>query len=139
MLQDKLLGAHLAVARRRPDARGLLEEIDSLLIDVGNVNIPLVIAPGQILSAQLWEALGDDRKALEAIRRQDGEATFSTYASSRLRLRARVAERLGLKEEAIRALRLFVGMRERAEPRLQSEVREARERLAALESDSRGR
>jgi len=137
-IHEKLLAAHLSVARKAPDAKARLTELDSLLID-GRVNRTLVANLGNLLVSRLWEDVGDDQRALDAINRRHLYVGAGSFSSSRLKARARIAERLGMREEAIRSLRKFVGMRSRSDPQFRAELTEARATLAKLEKQSTGR
>ena len=114
------------------------DEPDSLLIDTP-AHRNLVLNVGNLLVSRLWEAAGDDRRAWEAVNRQHIHIGATGFSSSRLKARARIAERLGMRNEAIEALRTFVVMRAKADPRLPPEVAEARATLAKLEKQSTGR
>jgi len=138
MIHEKILAAHLAVARKAPDARARLTELDSLLIDVPS-NRNLVLNAGNLLVSHLWEALGDDQRALDAVERHHMHVGAGGFASARLRAKARLAERLGKRDEAIAALRQFVSIRDRAGAPYHPEVAQARARLAKLEQQAAGR
>jgi serine/threonine-protein kinase len=138
VIHEKLLAAHLAVARKMPDARTRLTELDSLLIDA-RVNRTLVANLGNLLVSRLWESVGDDRRALDAANRHHYYVGGPSFASSRLAARARIAERLGLRDEAITALKAYIGMRARSDPPFIPELRAARAKLATLEKEGAGR
>jgi hypothetical protein len=137
-IHEKLLGAHIAVARRDPNVRVRLDELDSLLMDAP-IHNNLVAHVGNLLVSGLWEAAGDDRRAWDAVNRQHMNVGAVGFSTSRLKARARIAERLEMRNEAIDALKVFVLLRAKAEPRLQPEVAEARARLAKLKKQSTGR
>jgi serine/threonine-protein kinase len=137
-IHEKLLGAHIAVARKAPDVRARLEELDSLLIDAP-VHRNLVANVGNLVVSRLWEAAGDDRRAWNAVNRQHMHIGGDGFSTSRLKARARIAQRLGMRNEAIEALKVFVLLRAKADPRFQPEVAEARATLAKLETQSTGR
>jgi hypothetical protein len=137
-IHEKLLAAHLAVARKAPDARARLTELDSLLIDT-RANRTLVANLGNLLVSRLWELVGDDRRALDAVERRHLYLGGTAFASSRLKARARIAERLGLRDDAIRALKTYVAMRARSDPPFIPDLTAARARLAKLEKEGAGR
>ena len=137
-IHEKLLAAQLAVARKSPDARARLTELDSLLTDFpGNRNVVLNL--GNLVVSQLWESVGDDQRALDAIERRHMWIGAAGFASARLRAKARLAERLGKRELAIAALRSFVSIRAKADAPYQAEVAQARAHLAKLEQHAGGR
>lgn len=113
-------------------------ELDSLLLDTPT-DRNLVHGLGDLLVSRLWETVGDDERAWRAVIRKSGQAGANAYASARLRGQARIAERLGRKNDAIRALRLFIGLRAKAEPPYQREVAQARLTLAKLEKQQSGK
>ena len=137
-IHEKVLAAHLAVARKSSDARARLTELDSLLMDVP-ANRNLVSNAGNLLVSHLWEAMGDDQRALDAVERRHIQVGAGALTSARLRAKARLAERLGKRDEAIAALRLFVSMRAKADAPYQADVAQAKDRLAKLERQAAGR
>jgi serine/threonine-protein kinase len=134
-----ILGSYLAVARKQPAARAELERLDSLLIDGSSISGPLSRLPGNLIAAKLWQVLGDDRRAAAAASRQDWTTYSPVFASAFMRESARIAERLGDREKAIRLWRSYLALREHAVPALQQELPDIRARLAKLEQESRGR
>jgi len=137
-VHEKLLAAHLAVARKAPDARARLTELDSLLINLP-LNRNLGSNLGNLLASHLWEAMGEDQRALDAVERHHIAPGAPSFGSARLRAKARLAERLGKRNDAITALRLFVSIRARANAPYQAEVAQARAKLARLEQQAAGR
>jgi hypothetical protein len=137
-IHEKLLAAHLAVARKAPDARARLTELDSLLMDA-RVNRTLVANLGNLLVSRLWEAVGDDRRALDAVNRHHQYVGAASFASARLKAHARIAERLGLRDEAIRTLKTYVALRARSDPPFMPELATARATLSKLEKQGAGR
>ena len=81
----------------------------------------------------------DDRRALDAANEHHYYVGEPSFASSRLAARARIAERLGLRDEAITALKAYIGMRARSDPPFIPELRAARAKLATLEKEGAGR
>jgi hypothetical protein len=138
MIHEKLLEAHVAVARKATDARARLEELDSLLMD-SPVNRNYVLNPGNLLVSQLWERLGDDERAWKAVGRHHMNLGLSAFASARLRASARIAERLGKRDAAVAALRTYVAIRAKADAAHQADLRDARATLARLERENPGR
>jgi hypothetical protein len=94
---------------------------------------------GNLVVSHLWEALGDDQRALDAIERRHMHVGGTGLASARLRAKARLSERLGKREQAIAALRLFVSVRAKADAPYQPEVAQAKAHLAKLEQQAAGR
>jgi serine/threonine-protein kinase len=138
MIHEKLLAAHVAVARKAADARSRLEELDSLLMD-SPVNRNYVLTPGNLLVSQLWERLGDDERAWRAVSRHHMTLGLSSFSSARLRASARIAERLGKRDAAVAALRTYVATRARADAAHQADLQDARATLARLERANPGR
>jgi hypothetical protein len=137
------LGERTTVARTRlpmpfvaPDARSRLDELDSLLVDEDD---DFVTNPGNLLVSQLWERLGDDQRAWNAVRRRYVGPGGSTFASARLRAVARIGERLGKRNEAISALRTYVAIRAEADAAHQADLQSARATLSRLEKEAHGR
>ena len=137
-IDEKLLAAHLAVARKSSDARARLIELDSLLQDTP-ANRMLVLGLGNLLVSRLWEQMGDDQRAWRTITRSYAGIGANGFGSARLRARARIAERIGRRADAVGALREFVALRARADAPYQREVAQARATLAKLERQSTGR
>ena len=136
-IYGQLLEAHLAVARRSPDAKARLALIDSMLMDAPGVNRYVVRSAGNFLVSALWEATGEPARALSAVKRRDGQFAYGMFAADRHRRTARLAEQLGRREEAMASLRHFIAMRSGAESALRAEVDQARERLKRLEAAGR--
>jgi TolB-like protein len=135
---EKLLAANLSVARKSPDARAKLDELDSLLIDAP-VSRSYVENPGNLLVAQLWERIGDDAHAWNAVERRYAGPGSSWFSSARMRTSARIAERLGKRNDAIAALRTYVAIRAKADAAHQADLQDARTTLARLEKEAHGR
>lgn len=135
---ERLLGANLLVARKSPDARAKLDELDSLLVDAP-VSRAYVENPGNLLVAQLWERIGDDTRAWNAIERRYAGPGSSWFSTARMRTSARIAERLGKRNEAIASLRTYVAIRAKADAAHQPDLQDARATLARLEKETHGR
>jgi serine/threonine-protein kinase len=135
---EKLLAAHLSVARKSPDARAKLDELDSLLVDAP-VSRAYVENPGNLLVSQLWERIGDDGRAWNAIERRYAGPGSSWFSTARMRASARIAERLGKRNDAIATLRTYVAIRAKADAAHQADLQDARTTLARLEKESHGR
>jgi hypothetical protein len=135
---EKLLAAHLSVARKSPDARAKLDELDSLLVDAP-VSRVYVENPGNLLVSQLWERIGDDGRAWNAIERRYAGPGSSWFSTARMRASARIAERLGKRNDAIATLRTYVAIRAKADAAHQADLQDARTTLARLEKESHGR
>ncbi|MCA1791959.1 MAG: hypothetical protein LC667_19555, partial [Thioalkalivibrio sp.] len=124
------MDALLAVMEERPTAPEAVQRVDSF----ASLEVSLgasVRAGGIALTAQLWEELGDVERALAAARRL-GLMT-ETLPHSWL-VRARLAARLGHRDEAIRHYRLYLDARRGVEPgtRAARNTEAARDELAAL-------
>jgi tetratricopeptide (TPR) repeat protein len=139
LLYGKLLDARLAVTAKAGNAKAMLTELDSILIDMPRIERRDARVIGNLLIAGMWEEVGEPRRALQASRRRDMQYAFTAYASTFLRLNARVAEAAGEREEAIRSLRTYIALRANAEPALKADVEAAKQNLARLEAASRGR
>ncbi len=135
---EKVLGAGAAVSHKSPDARQRLEELDLLLIDAP-VDWPFVLSISNVVVSGLWERLGDDKRAWLAIERRHIGPGMSLFVSARLRARARIAERLGRRRDAVAALRTYVAIRGNADAQHQADLRAARVTLAKLERRPSGR
>jgi len=135
---EKVLAAHLAVARKTPDARAKLDELDSILVDTP-VSREYTVAPANLLVSQLWERIGDDQRALNAVQRRYAGPGGFLFASARMRATARIAERLGKRDEAIASLRTYVAIRAKADAAHQADLQDARTTLARLEKEAHGR
>jgi serine/threonine-protein kinase len=91
----------------------------------------------QLTLARLLVDRGRDREAWPILRGEHPSATLAPFPSAVLweLLRARVAERIGEREVAIRAYSWVTGMWRNADPELQPYVTEAREGLARLTAE----
>jgi TolB-like protein len=87
---------------------------------------------GNLVSARAHDALDEPEAAYRATHRLFLGSGISDIASSMLRLRARLAARLGRTEEAVTAYRHYLEWRRDAEPALQPELERVRAELAAL-------
>jgi eukaryotic-like serine/threonine-protein kinase len=87
--------------------------------------------------ARLLVDRGRDREAWPILRGEHASSTLAPFPSAVLwsLLRARVAERIGERELAIRSYSWVAGMWRKADPELQPYVAEAREGLARLTSE----
>jgi hypothetical protein len=135
---EKVLAAHLAVARKTPDARAKLDELDSILVEARESR-EYTVAPANLFVAQLWERVGDDQRALNAVQRRYAGPGGFLFASARMRATSRIAERLGKRNEAIAALRTYVAIRAKADAAHQADLQDARATLARLEKEAHGR
>ena len=123
-----VIEAAIAVGRKRPDARGILERADSL---VGQGWF--FIEPLNLVLTGLWEAEGDLPRALTAVRRFEYDDPIgATFLTTRLRIEGRLAALAGDREAAVRAYTHYLGLLNQPEPRMQPVVKEVREELARL-------
>jgi hypothetical protein len=133
-----VLEAWIAVQRRRPDARRLVQHVDSLAltqgVEAGQMELTLVLG-------RLWDALGEPSAALTAIRRVPIHAQGSLLLSLPVlaRKEGRIAELAGDREGAIRAYRRYLAIRVDPVDRLKPEVESVRAELARLERESAGK
>jgi serine/threonine-protein kinase len=122
--------AYLALARH--DTAAAIRDLGAL---------PRDDCPGcyldRVVLAQMLVERGRDAEAWELL--QADLPTLGPYASDVLwsLLRGRVAERIGEREQAIRAYTWVVGMWRRPDPELEPYVAEAREGLARLTAEKR--
>ncbi len=129
-----ILDAQLAGIARRPDAVRALASADSVV----RHGLPgaIVIPVGALIVARLQEQRGDMNGAYASIRRiayidaSRGPSFYSTYRLAH----ARIAAAIGEREEAMRAYRAWIAMRENAEPELRAQVAEVKKELARLVS-----
>ncbi|GAC1478042.1 MAG: hypothetical protein NVS1B4_21490 [Gemmatimonadaceae bacterium] len=121
-----MLAAEVGVAARQPNARQLVDRLDTLALDgcCGHAAVNLVIA-------HLRETIGDIPGALRAVRRGNWSTTgfLSTYLREEGRLAARAGDRAG----AIRAYRHFLLLRYDPEPARVSDTERIREALREWE------
>lgn len=123
-----ILDALLGGLTRRPDAAALRLRLDSMALR-GCCAGPKWIG---LAAAGLHERVGDDARALRAIRA--GKWLFPPqYLSTYLRDEGRLAVRTGDREGAIRAYRHYLILRANPEPELRAEVDRIRAELAQLE------
>jgi hypothetical protein len=122
------LEAAFAVNRTGPDARVLLERLDSIVQDGPEWRWSF---PRHRVLAQLWEARGDARRALAAVRRRPRPQV--RYLASDLREEGRLAAIVGDTLGAVRAYGHYLALRIDPEPALRAEVDAVREDLARLE------
>jgi hypothetical protein len=125
-----LLEAWLALREKRPEARRLVDQADSIMI-YSDVAADWELT--NLVTARLREALGDLPGARRAVSRRYVEMPVSpTYQSTYLREQARLELLGGDTTAAVRALRRYVSLRGSAEPALRPELDRARAQLAHL-------
>ncbi len=95
-----LLEAQLAVAAQRKDAMRKVQQVDSLMLSGPAVSDAGSYAP--LLVSRLYEALGDRRKALTAVRRRPFMTGWPRYEVAHLTQEARMAAGVGESEIARR-------------------------------------
>jgi serine/threonine protein kinase/tetratricopeptide (TPR) repeat protein len=133
LLCAEIIDAELASATGRPDARDLVERLDSLSRSQP-VRSPLELRAAATLSAaKLLEGQGELERALGAVRRRpysvDGAMVgLSTF----LREEGRLTRLVGDREGAIRALRAYLNLRSDPEPEFLPDAERAREELDQL-------
>jgi hypothetical protein len=132
-----LLDAQLAARERRPDAGAVLARLDSTM-RVGYHDVRLTTL-GSLVTARLWEARGEPRRALAALRRRVRGVGQNWYESTWQREVGRLAAQVGEREAAIHAYRTYLVRRARPEPSLARELAEVHAALARLARESAGR
>lgn len=95
-----LLEAQLAVAAERKDAMKKVQQVDSLMLSGPAVSDAGSYAP--LLVSRLYEALGERRKALTAVRRRPFMTGWPRYEVAHLAQEARMAAAVGETEIARR-------------------------------------
>ena len=128
--------AWLAVRSGRPDARRLVERLDSILLRVPGAGDYLFDGNPtyeNLVLASLFEELGEPRRALGAVRRRPVFAPGSVrYLSTRLRQEGRLAALVGDRDAAIEAYSHYLTLRPNPEPEVLPEVEAVRAELARL-------
>ena len=128
------IAAQVAELRAPGSPNRPLQILDSLLA-IGAISNDGNFQAGNITSMRLHEQRGEYEAALASARRRVFDMNPSAVSTQFLG-QARLAERLGLREEAIEAYRLFLNLRTKAEPGTQADLdaRAARTALAKLTS-----
>jgi eukaryotic-like serine/threonine-protein kinase len=123
--------AALAVSQGAPEAARRLDELERAFGE--RAVSGYVAALAATLAVQLREEAGDARGVLAICRRF---AMNPTFLATRLLAEARAHERLGQREQAVRAYRHFLELRTTPDPgHMQATVDEARGALARLTGD----
>jgi tetratricopeptide (TPR) repeat protein len=117
-------GADVAVAR-----------LDSLATQ-GAVGDYILIALTALTAARVHSNRGDAEQALVMARSGSYTWRFANYVAPTLLLRARLAARLDLRDEAISAYRHYLDLRHDPEPAVAPRVEQARTELSRLLADS---
>ena len=130
-----LLEAWLAVQRRRPDARRLVQHADSLMFSQG---FEAGVIEATVVLARLWDTLGEPTAALTAVRRVPIHPQVSLLYPLAViaREEGRLAALAGDREGAIRAYRRYLAIRVDPVERIKPEVESVRKELARLERES---
>lgn len=125
-----ILSAHTVVARK-PEARAVLQRMDSLIIN-GPIAGPGVANFTAVLLARLYAQIGDYERAWRASLR-GGYAAY--HLSAQVLEQARMAARTGRTAEAIESYRIFLSMMDDPEPGPAKAIADkVRGELAALTS-----
>jgi len=124
--------AIVAVDMRRPDARGLVDRLDSLArtwVGEGFAGLSY-----NSIIASLYDRLGDARAALAAHQRRPHHpnGTMMAHPADRIREEGRLRAVLGDSAGAIRAYQHYLFLRRDAEPQVQPEVHRVRTDLERL-------
>jgi eukaryotic-like serine/threonine-protein kinase len=125
--------AHLL---RRPDTRQKVERLDSLLAhtDFKSAHSGRIAMTG-IVAALIFESLGENERAFNAVRRravwwnQD-----HAYLATQLREEGRLAALAGHRERAIRAYQHYLTLRSDPDPALRPQVELIRQELQRLQA-----
>jgi DNA-binding SARP family transcriptional activator/tetratricopeptide (TPR) repeat protein len=130
-----LLEAARAASLKRPEARELIGQADSLArTNIQEVCCGEAVNDANVLLARLWEKENEPRRALQAVKRRAGGFMIEPlYLSTFLREEGRLSALLGDTAGAIRAYRHYLALRYSPEPSLKPEVERVRQALAALE------
>lgn len=135
-IYGQLLEARMAVKAGAPNAKELIARLDTVIVDTPRLDRRDVRSIANLMIAGMWQEVGDMKRSYAAAQRRDLQLASPAFASKFLSLRANAAEKLGLNDEAMQALRTFVEMRARADASLQPDVQAAKNRLKALEKKS---
>ena len=132
------LALEAQLAQRTDTARAgvLLKQLDSALVNASwSPSGPL----GNRIAARLHEERAELPAALAALRRRVFDLFWAPQYVQFHHDEARLAALTGDREGAIRAYRRYLGLRARAEPRLQPEYQRVKADLEALERESTDR
>jgi hypothetical protein len=121
--------ALLADAAHRADAAALLDTLDARL---ASVTAEGQNASAALIAARLFEARGDPRRALAALRRRPYRASAVTFLSTFLREEGRLAAVVGDTAGAVRAYRHYLALRPNPDAARKPEVDAVRAELAKL-------
>jgi len=125
-----LLDVWLAAVATRADALQRMERLDSLVLTSQVAGDAVAYAPIQI--ARLFEHLGDQHRALAAIRKRSYMSGWPRYQATAWREEGRLAEQVGDYPGAEQSYGRYLAIRTAPADALGSEVAEVRRRLAAL-------
>ncbi len=128
------LDAVLAASGARPEARLLLQRVDSMVQTIPGWKWSF---PRHRVVASLWEARGEWDRALAAIRRRPHGGV--RYLAGDLHHEGRLALLAGDTAAALRAWRHYLALRLDPEPILEPQVARVRAEVARLESSVRAR
>jgi hypothetical protein len=92
----------------------------------------LILWEGNLRLARLWEAQGQPKRALAAVRRRSNAWNWIYLTTPYLREECRLAEQLGERAAAIRACEHYLRLRAHADSALTEEVAVVRARLVRL-------
>jgi eukaryotic-like serine/threonine-protein kinase len=138
-IRATLLSAWLAVVKG-VDATARLGAADSLVRSVPTYLMSTTDLPENLILARLFVALGDNRRALAAVRRRlYGLSDQGMYLSSYLREEGRLAALTGDRQGAIRAYSRYLALRTDPEPELRERVNEVKAELAKLVGEQASR
>ena len=129
-----LVDAIIAVRARAPDAIHRVERLDSLLQfgpPVGRLHDYVGLA-----LARLYHAVGDDRRALAAVRRRPHMWQWPHYLVTHIREEGRLAVAVGDSTSAVAAYRHYLALRPSPEAAARADVEVVRAELARLTRSS---
>jgi Tfp pilus assembly protein PilF len=126
----ELLETMLSVVVRRVDARRRLARLDSLVFTPQTSGDAAAYIP--LLMARLHERVGDNRRALEAIRRRSYMTVWPRYLATMLREEGRLAELVGDSAQARIAYGRYLALRRAPDSVLVPQTERVRRALARL-------
>jgi hypothetical protein len=131
----ELLDGSLATLMGRGDALTRLERLDSLALTSQTAGDAIAYAP--ILTARLYERLGQPRRALQAIRKRSYLSSWPRYLVTTWREEGRLAQLVGDHAGAREAYESYLAFRTSPEEDVVPQVKEVRRLLATLLGDTR--
>jgi hypothetical protein len=129
-LCQALVNAIDAAATRSADASQRAARVDSLvLLGVGDEELRDYVG---VALSRVYIALGDNRRALEAVRRRPYMRRWPHYLAAHLELEGKIAESLGDSASAVAAYTRYLALRRSPEAESRDDVAAARAGLTRL-------